>query len=79
MGTLVKLYAPPVPEVAVATVLPPEVKVSVAPVTPVTVPETEYVGISVAVNAGTVALAALMVTEALVGEKMYPASEGVTV
>jgi hypothetical protein len=57
---------PEAPEVNVATVVPFELNVTVAPAAPVIVPETVYV-FAVAANAEAVALAPLTVTEALAG------------
>jgi hypothetical protein len=76
---LVKVYVEPeAPEVSAATVLPPDVNVTVAPAAPLIVPEIEYVS-AVAVKPATLALAPLTVTEALVGAKANPARDGVTV
>jgi hypothetical protein len=53
--------------VIVATVLPPELNVTVAPAAPVIVPEIVYVCTAVELKAETVAFAPFTVTEALVG------------
>lgn len=68
---------PEAPEVSVATVLPPEVKVTVAPAAPLIVPEIEYVN-ETEVKL-TVALPPLSVMLWLGGLKVYPGSEGVRV
>jgi hypothetical protein len=61
--------APSAPETTVATVVPPELKVTVAPPTPEIVPEIEYVR-AVAMKGETLTLAPLTVTVALLGEKL---------
>jgi hypothetical protein len=57
---------PEAPDVIVATVLPPELNVTVAPDAPVIVPEIVYV-CAVAVKAVAVAFAPFTVTAALLG------------
>jgi hypothetical protein len=77
-GKFVKVKVDPdAPEVSVATVLPPEVRVTVAPATPLIEPFSEYS--SGADEKLATALPPLTVTPWLVGLKEYPGSEGVTV
>jgi hypothetical protein len=80
LATLLKVYAPAVVDVVVATVVVPLVRVTVAafPPVPLIVPETVKV-CTAELKAGTVALAPFTLTAWLAGVKVNPAFAGVTV